>query len=156
ALGFTGLEAWTDRSLARDSGLAEIEVREIVGDLAAAGHLVEIAIGPRRTTHLIADTVHDLEDRVLRSLGRLHAASPRQAAIVRSRVAAALADIGNDTLVSAIIDRLKAQGRVTADARTVALADHAPKLSQKERELKEEIARALSAAGLAPPGPDEL
>jgi selenocysteine-specific elongation factor len=93
---------------------------------------------------------------VLRSLARLHAASPRQATIVRSRVAAALADIGNDTLASAIIDRLKAQGRVTADARTIALADHAPKLSQKERELKEEIARALSAAGLAPPGPDEL
>jgi selenocysteine-specific elongation factor len=44
ALGFTGLEAWTDRSLARDSGLAEIEVREIVGDLTAAGHLVEIAV----------------------------------------------------------------------------------------------------------------
>lgn len=155
-LGFTGLVGWTDRSLSRDSGLAEIEVRGVVGDLTASGHLVKIAIGPRRTTHLIADTVHALEDRVLRSLGRLHAASPRQAGIVRSRVAAALADVGNDTLVNAIIDRLKAQGQVTADARTAALADHVPKLSQKERQLKAEIAHAVSAAGLAPPGPDEL
>jgi selenocysteine-specific elongation factor len=155
-LGFTGLAPWTDRWLARDSGLAEGVVRRVVGDLAASGQLVEIAIGPRRTTPLIADTVRDLEDRVLRTLGRLHAARPRQAAIVRSRVAAALADLGNDPLVDTVIDRLKARGQVAADARTVALADHVPKLSQKERELKAEIARALSAAGLAPPGPDEL
>jgi selenocysteine-specific elongation factor len=156
ALSFTGLAAWTDRSLARDSGLAEAEVRRVVGELTASGDLVEIAIGTRRTTHLIAGTVRHLEDRVLRSLGRLHAASPRQTAIVRSRVVAALADIGNDTLVEAIIDRLKGRGQVTADARTAALADYVPKLSRKERELKAEIARAISAGGLAPPTPDEL
>jgi selenocysteine-specific elongation factor len=156
ALGFAGLAAATDRSLACDTGLAEVEVRGVVGDLAASGHLVEIAIGPRRTTHLIADTVRDLEDRELRTLGRLHAASPRQAAVVRSRVAAALADLSNDALVDAVIDRLKARGQVTTEGRTVALADHVPKLTQKERELKAEIARTLSAAGLAPPGPDEL
>lgn len=156
ALGFTGRVGWTGRSLARDAGVPEDEVPRVVGELTAAGHLVEITIGPRRTTHLIADTVHELEDRVIRNLGRLHAASPRQAGIVRSRVVAALADVGNETLINAIIDRLKAQGRVTGDARTVALADHAPKLSQKERELKAQIARTLSAAGLAPPGPEEL
>ena len=156
AVGFTGVAPWTDRSLSRDSGVAEVEVTRVVGDLAAAGHLVEIALGPRRATHLVTETVHDLEDRVLRTLGRLHAASPRQAAIVRARVAAALADVGNDALVDAIIDRLKARGRLIGDARTVALADHVPKLSQRERELKAQIAAGFRAGGLAPPGPDDL
>jgi selenocysteine-specific elongation factor len=156
ALGFTGLAPWTDRSLARDAGLGEGEVGRVVGDLAASGHLVAVALGPRRTTRLLADTVHDLEDRVLRTVGRLHAASPRQSAVVRSRVAAALADLRNDALVDALIDRLKVRGQVTADARTVALTDHVPKLSQKERELKAELARAFRDGGLAPPGPEDL
>jgi selenocysteine-specific elongation factor len=155
-LGFTGVTPTTDRSLARDSGLAEVEVKRVVGDLAASGHLVEIAVGPRRTAYLIAETVHDLEDRVLRNLGWLHAGSPRQTAIVRARVAAALADVGNDALVDAIIERLKTRGRVMADARTVALAGHVPKLSQRERELKAEIALMYVAGGLTPPGPDDL
>jgi selenocysteine-specific elongation factor len=155
ALGFTGLAPWTDRSLSRDSGVAEAEVPKVVGDLTTSGRLVEVALGPRRTTRIVAQFVLDLEDRVLRTLRRLHANSPRHSSIVRARVASALADLGNNPLVDAIIDRLKAQGKVTGDARSVALADHVPKLSQGERKLKAKIAEAFRAAGLSPPGPDE-
>jgi len=39
--------------------------------------------------------------------------------------------------------QLKAQGKVVADARTVALRGHEPKLSQAERRLKNELAEAI-------------
>ena len=35
-------------------------------------------------------------------------------------------------------------------------ADHVPKLSQAERQLKAKIADVFRAAGLSPPGPDDL
>ncbi len=154
ALAFRGFLPWTNRSLARDAGVVDDEVPKLVADLTAAGGLIEVHIGPRRTSLVVAEAVHDVEDRIRRALTRLHAASPRQSSIVRARVVAALADLRNDSLVESIIDRLKAQGQVIADGRTVALADHTPKLSQRERKLKAELAEAYRAGGLAPPGPE--
>jgi selenocysteine-specific elongation factor len=97
-----------------------------------------------------------LEDRLLRTLARLHAERPRHSAIPRAHAAVALADLGSDALVMALVDHLKARGQVTADARTVALKGHEPKLSQGERKLKAEIADAFRAGGLSPPDLAEL
>jgi selenocysteine-specific elongation factor len=155
AMSFAGLAPTTHRSLARDSGVAEDQVTALVANLVASGRLVEIALGSGRTIGMAAETMAGLEDRVVRSLTRLHAASPRHATIVRSRVVSALADLGNDALVNAIIDRLKARGAVIGDAKTVALVDHRPNLSQRERALKEELAAAFRAGGLSPPDPDD-
>jgi selenocysteine-specific elongation factor len=155
ALSLAGFSPWTVRSLVRDSGVTEAEVPSVVGELAASGRLVEIAIGPRRTTRVVAEAVLALEDRVLRTLRRLHSATPRLASIVRARVASALADLGNGVLVDAIIDRLAARGQVIVGARTVSLVDYVPKLSQGERGLKAKIYDTVRAAGLSPPGPDD-
>src|SRR6185437_2812013 len=119
----------------------------VVADLSAAGSIVAVPVGPRRTLRLPAAVVDGLEDRALRALARLHAARPRQAAIPRAHVAAELPDLESDALVAALIDRLAARGRVSADARAVALAGHEPKLSQGERKLKAEMAEAIHAGG---------
>jgi selenocysteine-specific elongation factor len=156
ALAGYGLGPWTERTLCRDSGLALGTVASVMAGLSESGALVELAIGPRRTVRLLAEVVAALEDRLLRALGRLHGEHPRQTAIGRSRVAAALADLRNDALVAGLIDRLTAAGKVTSDARTVALAGHEPKLSQAERRLKAELAEAIRAGGLSPPDPSEL
>ena len=105
------------------------------------GALVEVPVGPRRSVRVLAEFVADLEDRVLRALGRLHAARPRQSAIPRAHLAAELPDLGSDALIAGIVDRLKAQGKVIVEARTVALKGYEPKLSQGERRLKAELAR---------------
>ena len=105
---------------------------------------------------MLAEFAAELEDRVLRALGRLHAARPRQSAIPRVHLAAALPDLANDALVAGLLDRLKAQGKVVADARTVALPGHEPKLSQGERKLKNELAEAIRAGGMSPPDAAEL
>src|SRR5207249_674103 len=153
ALAGQGLKSWTERTLCRDTGLAIGEAAEALARLSGSGTLVELSLGPRRSVRLLAEVVAELEDRLLRALGRLHAERPRQSAIGRARVAAALADLNNDALVAALIDRLKAQGKVVADARTVALVGHEPKLSQGERRLKAEIAEAYRDGGLSPPDP---
>jgi selenocysteine-specific elongation factor len=155
ALASFGLRAWTDRALCRDSGVPIGEVESAVKALAESGRLVTLPIGPRRTVRVLSEVVDELEGRVLRALGRLHAASPRFSAIARARVASSLADLENDSLVSALIDRLKASGRVIADARSVALVGHQPRLSQAERKLKEEMAQAYRLGGFTPPEPSE-
>lgn len=155
ALAFQGLSHWTDRKLARNAGLPIGDVAPAVEALGASGVLVTLPVGPRRTARLLAEVAAELEGRVLRALSRLHEATPRFSAIARARVASALADLEDDALVSAVIDRLKADGRVVADARTVALAGHEPRLSQAERKLKKEIAEAYRAGGFTPPDPSD-
>jgi selenocysteine-specific elongation factor len=105
---------------------------------------------------ILAEFVGDLEDRVLRALGRLHAARPRLSAIPRTHLAAELPDLGNDALIAGIVDRLKAQGKVNAEARTVAIKGYEPRLSQGERKLKADLAEAVRNGGMSPPDASDL
>jgi selenocysteine-specific elongation factor len=155
-LAFQGLAPWTEHDLVRDAGVAAGQVAGLVAKLVSAGALVELPLGPRRTVRVLADVAEDLEDRVIRALGRLHAARPRQSAIRRPHVLAELPDLANDALVAGILDRLKKRGAILSDERTVALKSNEPKLSQGERKLKDEIASTYAAAGLSPPDVSEI
>ena len=155
-LAFQGLEPVDDRALCARAGVALPEVGPILERLAEAGELVEVAVGPRRSIRLPAELVDDLEDRLLRALGRLHEARPRLSAIPRARLSAELPDLPGETLAAALIDRLAARGAVVADARAAALAGFEPRLSQGERRLKSELADAIRAGGASPPDLAEL
>jgi selenocysteine-specific elongation factor len=156
ALSFLGLSPWTENRLAALVGLPLTEIKAALAGLVASDTLIELPIGPRRTVRVLAETVADLEDRVLRAVGRLHAAHPRQSAIPRVHLAAELPDLASDALVSGILERLKRQGRLVADARTVALAEHQARLSQGERRLKQELADAIRDGGISPPDASDL
>ncbi len=156
ALTFLGLTPWTERRLSALTGLAIDEVESGLGTLMESGALVELPLGPRRGVRVLVEFADDLEDRVLRALGRLHAARPRQSAIPRVHLAAELPDLANDSLVSGILDRLGRQKKVISDARTVALPGHEPRLSQGERRLKQELAEAIKIGGMSPPDAAEL
>jgi selenocysteine-specific elongation factor len=69
---------------------------------------------------------------------------------------AALPDLGSDALVGGIIARLESQGRLVGDARSVALREFEPRLSQAERRLKDELAVAIRSGGFSPPDAAEL
>jgi selenocysteine-specific elongation factor len=156
ALAATGLKPWTERTLCRDTGIALGEVPGALEQLTSSGVVVDLPVGTRRSVRVLAEVALELEDRLLRALARLHAEQPRQSAIGRARVAAALADLGSEALVGGVIERLRIKGQVSAGPRTVSLAGYEPKLSQGERRLKTEIADALRAGGLAPPDSTEL
>jgi selenocysteine-specific elongation factor len=151
ALASLGTSAWTERRICAVAGLSAAQVESSLASLAASGSLVELPVGPRRTIRILEESVNALEDRILRALARLHQAHPRQSTISRARLEAALPDLDNKTLVAALIDRLKAFGKLTGDARTIALPGHEPRLSQGERKLKLELAQAISAGGFSPP-----
>ncbi|QEH38481.1 Selenocysteine-specific elongation factor [Aquisphaera giovannonii] len=156
ALAFLGLNPASDRELCALAGIPIGEVPGVLDELTRSGALVEVPIGPRRTTRVLAEFVADLEDRVLRALSRLHAARPRHSAIPRAHLAAELPDLSSEALIAGVIDRLKARGEVLAEARTVAAKGHSPKLSQGERKLKEELHAAIRAGGISPPEVSDL
>jgi selenocysteine-specific elongation factor len=156
ALAFLGFAAWTERRLSALVGQTTEEIQAALGFLAGSGALVEFAVGPRRTVRVLGEFAADLEDRVLRAVGRLHAARPRQSAIPRIHLAAELPDLSGEALVFGILERLKRQGRIVADARTIALPGHQAKLSQGERRLKQELADSIRAGGITPPDASEL
>jgi len=156
ALTFLGLTTWTERRLCALTGLAVDQVDSYLATLAASGALVELPLGPRRTVRVLAGYAAELEDRVLRALGRLHAARPRLSAIPRAHLSAALPDLANDALVAGLLDRLVARGKLVADLRTVAIPGYEPKLSQGERKLKNELAAAIRAGGMSPPDLTDL
>src|SRR5262249_48750172 len=140
-----------ERRLSALTNLAMEQVAAGLASLAASGALIELPVGPRRTVRVLDEFAADLEDRVLRALDRLHTAHPRQSAIPRAHLAASLPDVANDTLVGAILDRLKAKGKVIADRRTVAIRGFEPRLSQGERRLKNELADAIRSGEMSPP-----
>ncbi len=63
--------------------------------------------GRRRTVRVLGEFAAELEDRVLRALGRLHAAHPRHSAIPRAQLAAASPTWPTTALVAGLIDRLE-------------------------------------------------
>ncbi|MGC8643084.1 MAG: SelB C-terminal domain-containing protein [Isosphaeraceae bacterium] len=69
---------------------------------------------------------------------------------------AELPDLGSEGLISAVVERLRTQGKVVADARTVAIKGYEPRLSQGERRLKSELAEAIRKGGVSPPETSEL
>jgi selenocysteine-specific elongation factor len=154
-VGF-GLKPWSDRALCRAAGLGIAEVNATLPKLVASGMLADLPLGTRRSVRVLSEVAAALEDRIVRALGRLHSARPRQSAIPRAHVAAEMPDLANDALISGLLDRLQARGVVVVAARTVALAGFQPKLSQGERKLKNELAETIKKGGFSPPDAAEL
>ncbi|MEW4570340.1 selenocysteine-specific translation elongation factor [Tautonia sp. JC769] len=155
-MGSYRLEAWSNLDLARDAGLAPDEVDRVAAEARASGELVDLPVGPRRTIRIVRSHLETLEDRVVRAVGRLHERNPRLSSVRRSSVLGMLSDLKSESLVGAVIDRLAKDGRLIANARTVALAGYQPQLTQAERRLKAELLDAHRGTGFAPPMAAEL
>ncbi len=156
ALAFLGLSSWTERRLTALTGLDKAEIESALAALTDSDALVDLPVGPRRTVRILAECSAELEERALRALGRLHAAHPRHSAIPRAQLAAAFPDLTNEALVAGLIERLRSQGKVIADSRSVALHGFQPKLSQSERKLKAELAETIRSGGMSPADLAEL
>src|SRR5208337_3405517 len=156
ALTFLGLSTWTERRLCALTGLAVDQVESCLATLTASGALVELPLGPRRTVRVLDGFAAELEDRLLRALCRLHEARPRLSAIPRAHLSAELPDLGGDALISGIVDRLRDQGKVIVEARTVAVKGYEPRLSQGELRLKTELLESIRKGGMSPPEAADL
>lgn len=137
--------------LVRDAGVPLSAVPGLLSQLVEDGRLVELDLPGRRRALRTRDSLAALEDRLLRALARLHARNPRLSAVPRTSLLVELADLRDDGLVNALIDRGAKRGVLLSGARAVARADFQPRLSQSERKLKAELATAIQAGGMSPP-----
>jgi selenocysteine-specific elongation factor len=64
--------------------------------------------------------------------------------------------VGDESLVSAVVDRLLQQKKLAGDGRRIALADFKPKLSGNLRKLKDTIVAAFKEARFQPPEPSSF
>jgi selenocysteine-specific elongation factor len=151
ALEAIGLSEWTEAELIRRTAIAVDDLAPALARLHERGRLIDVAIGSRRATRVSAGAIEALEQRILTTLRRLHAASPRLASIPRPRLITALADLDHDGLVQALIDRLAARGAIAGDGKRISIRGHEPKLSKSERRLLAEIGDAYKGTRFTPP-----
>jgi selenocysteine-specific elongation factor len=145
---FAGLTGVTAPDLVRGAGLAPQEATELGERLRAGGKLVAIGHHPGL---IHAEVLGDLQERILKTLTRLHTAFPLQAGHERHKLRAELAYIGNDEVVDRAIDGLRDQGRVVVDGSAVRRSDFKPRLSANLHKLKDKVIAAYASAGLRPP-----
>ena len=156
ALNLDGLKSWTAATLGRDASATPDEVEIALESLRNAGRLDALRVGHGRLVEFPSGLVAELEDRILRALGRLHAARPRHSAVRLSWLDAELPDLAARGLLEPLLGRLQDAGKIAADERSVALSEHKPTLTQAERRLKDDISDALRDEPFTPPDESEL
>ena len=68
ALAALGVRGGTELALCREAGVPLGAIPALLDGLRAAGAIVEVPLGPRRSVRLLAEVAADLEDRLLRAL----------------------------------------------------------------------------------------
>ncbi|MBX9681339.1 MAG: selenocysteine-specific translation elongation factor [Gemmataceae bacterium] len=148
---FGGFSGFTIPDLVRGANIAPQEAETIVQKLRDEHKLATIAVGGHRQVLLHAEVLKELDERILAAVGRLHEETPLMSAHDRSKVQAQFDYVGDDSLVSALVDRLVRQKKLVGDARRIARADFKPKLSTSLRKLKDKVVAAYQEAGFNPP-----
>src|SRR5207245_1371085 len=101
---FGGFAGFTVADLVRGANLAPPQAREIIGQLKAAGSLVEVPMGGSRHLVMHADMIRELDERILHALARLHDQLPLMTSHDRQKVQSQLDYVGDDALVHAAVD----------------------------------------------------
>jgi selenocysteine-specific elongation factor len=148
---FAGFAGVAEMDLVRGAGTTRAKAATLVEELKTAGILLEFAAKRRLLLH--ADMAHELEDRLLKGLSRLHAQFPLMSGHHRPMVQSQLDYVGDESLVNAVVERLLERKKLVGDGRRIALADFKPKLSGNLRKLKETIVAAYRQARFQPPEP---
>ena len=139
---FYDLDEWTDLDLARDAS---------VPPGTAPRDVVQLPAGTQHAIRLHRDSLEQHEQSIQRVLAELHAHSPLEKSIPRSRLVQALSRRGQPHVIAALIDRLIRAGQIVGDDQSVALPKFAPKLTAAQAQLKQRLLDAFAAAGLSPP-----
>jgi selenocysteine-specific elongation factor len=153
---FGGFAGFTLPDLVRGANIAPDEAAALVAQLKEQGELVDVVISPARRLLLHKDMVHELEERTLTALNRLHEQSPLMSTHDRQKVQSQLDYVGDGALVHAAVDRLLARKQLVGDLRRIGRADFKPKLSANLRKLKDKLVAAYQEARFQPPEPSSF
>jgi selenocysteine-specific elongation factor len=148
ALYFQGWRPWQPIDLVRTAGLTDAAAT--VDALLRQATLVEIELSPHRTVRVHAAVFEELAQRILSALDRLHGQHPLQTWLDRARLVSRLTRLVEQPLVEAVLVRLAATGRIRLDPRGIALPGRGPQLSDKQRQILEQIVELHQRAGFQP------
>jgi selenocysteine-specific elongation factor len=116
-------------------------------------HAPDVIAAADRIFH--APALDDATAAILRTLDGYHASHPLEGGMPRGALRQAALPGAAPEIFELAMDRLAGEGRLAGTER-IALAGHAPQLSDDDRRLRDEITRRLQRAGLVPPGRDAL
>jgi selenocysteine-specific elongation factor len=150
---FGGFAGFTLADLVRGANVGPDEAAALIDELKSQGELVDVVISPARRVLLHKDMVHELEERLLAAVSRLHEQYPLLTSHDRQKVQSQLDYVGDEALVHAAVERLIQRKQLVGDLRRVARADFKPKLSANLRKLKDKVIEAYRAARFQPPEP---
>jgi selenocysteine-specific elongation factor len=153
AAWFAGFHGSQPADLVRDAGVGPDQAEALVGQLSAAGKLVELTLPPHRRLLIHTDRLAELEEQVLKTVGVLHEQNPLMTNHDRGKAIARLDFVGDDSLLQAVAERLIRAKKLVGDARRIARADFKPKLSANQRKLKDKIVEEHKKAAFQPPEP---
>ncbi|MFM9116896.1 MAG: SelB C-terminal domain-containing protein, partial [Planctomycetota bacterium] len=149
AIALRGTRPWQPLDLIRLAGISQPELQ--VERLWAGRQLVEIPLSPQRRLLVHRRAAERLCERVVAVLSRLHADHPLKLSVERTKVASRLEYLGETAILDALLEMLRAAGRLRVSERGVTLAGHGPKLSHNEQKLLADLVARIQQAGVEPP-----
>ena len=147
-----GLAGAAREGLRRESGLAADALDEALGLLRAAGR----AEPTSADNWLDADSLAELEARLLAALDDHHAAEPLRPGMPVGTLRARLPANAPRDAAELALARLAARGALLLEGELARRPSHRPRLDPGEADLAQRIAARLRSAGLEPPGLREL
>lgn len=148
---FGGRQGVTVADLVRGAGISPKSAEQCIQQGLANGTLTSLANASGKTITLHADSVKEIQARVLAVLSDLHAAHPLMSTHDRQKVQSQLAYLGDDAFVQSAVDAMLQSKVLVGDGKRIALAEHKPKLSANQRRLKEKMIESFLVAQFQPP-----
>lgn len=145
---------WTPDDLVRAAGI--VDANDCYQKMLDDKIVVEVPLSNQRTLRLHRARFDQLGQRVIKSLERMHAASPLRFSHPRSALDVELAYLQQPQLVQAVVTDLVAEKRVNANVQSIGLVGYGPQLSKGQRQLLASLIDQFNAAELAPPGVGDL
>ena len=151
-----GRSAWTAIDLCRDAAVPRDQADPLVAGLVDAGELLRLPMAAQRDGLVHVQAAAWMQERLLAELSRMHGQSPLAAAFPVDQLFARLSYLGQPPLLQALLQRLNAAGRVAGGKEMVSHGDRAPKLTQAQRRIKQQVIDAIRDGALAPPPRKDL
>jgi selenocysteine-specific elongation factor len=144
------------------AGLPAAEAGTVAGiDRSTTAEALSAAVADglivQRGERLLASAViENLRHGILEALATYHLRVPWRRGMPREDLKSRLVSGGGDRLFDSVIDELAGSGRLASWGDMVALAGHAPKISETDQHIQAGLRTAIERAAASPPALDDL
>ena len=145
---------WDPAELPRTAGIFSVE--ETLQQLLDSEEIIKLKLSASRDLLIQKDRFEQFCQRVMKTLEKLHAEFPLRFKHAKSDLESRFSYLDSKELLSAAIKKLRSDKKIELNESSIGLVGAGPKLSKGEKQLLEQIANDIKAAGLKPPTAKEL